>query len=528
MYPPRLFHRSTALVAIAVLGALVASAGCDARGRRTPDDTLVVLFESAAKSADPRYAISTYDARVSKLVAPGLMTVEGADLMPRPELAERVDEIDPVTWEVTLRDDVRFSDGTPVTAGDVVWTYQTVIDDQSDSVFHKGFKERFAAVEAIDGDGGRRVRFRLAAPLATFLTDLDFGIVARHAADQDGKFRGGRAIGAGPYVLTSLTATRATLVANRHWHRGAPPTPKLDIRVVRDAAARIIMLAGGSADVVQNAFRYDLIDDLLGRERVREVRGPSNILTYMLLNNEDPALRDVRVRRAIALALDREAVIARKFAGRAVLATGFIPPGHWAYADVGRFGPDLAQAGRLLDEAGFPDPPGPAPRLRLIYKTSNDQFRIAIARVLAGQLARIGIAVEVRPFEFATFFADVKKGNYQLASMQTADVTEPDTLYTYFHSSRIPDAKNPDVHNRWRYRSAELDRLVDAGRRETDRARRIPIYAEAQRVLAEDLPIIPLWHEDNVAIVNRSVVGFEVVPNARLVGLARARKEAAP
>jgi peptide/nickel transport system substrate-binding protein len=210
-----------------------------------------------------------------------------------------------------------------------------------------------------------------------------------------------------------------------------------------------------------------------------------------------------------------------------VLATGLLPPGHWAYrGDVRRHGHDPAAARALLDAAGYPDPdgPGPAPRLRLSYKTSADQFRVAIARVIASQLAEVGIAVEVRAFEFGTFFADVKAGTYQLATMQSAEIVEPDFLYTYFHSSRIPTPADPGAHNRWRYASAAVDQLTGRGRAELDRTARVALYGQVQALLAEDLPIVPLWHEDNVAVMNVDVAGFEVLPNARLSGLARVTK----
>ena len=138
-----------------------------------------------------------------------------------------------------------------------------------------------------------------------------------------------------------------------------------------------------------------------------------------------------------------------------------------------------------------------------------------MARVIAAQLARLEIAIEVRPFEFGTFFADVKKGAYQLASMQTAEIIEPDMYYPYFHSSRIPDGDNPDDTNRWRYANPEVDRLLTAGRSELDRAVRVELYAQAQAILLDEMPIVPLWHEDNVAIVNRAVTGYQVLPNAR-------------
>jgi peptide/nickel transport system substrate-binding protein len=250
-------------------------------------------------------------------------------------------------------------------------------------------------------------------------------------------------------------------------------------------------------------------------------------LTYLLLNNSDPILKDKRVRQAIALAVDRPAIIAAKFGGRARLASGLLPPNHWAYAaDVTRWNHDVERAKRLLDEAGHKDPDGngPRPRFSLIYKTSSDQFRVSVARVIAAQLAAVGIDVDVRSFEFATFFADVKKGTYQLASMQTAEITEPDFYFTYFHSSWIPSKDNPDGYNRWRYVNADVDRLTAAGRRELDIGKRKQIYAEVQRIVAADVPIVPLFHEDNVVLANVDVSGYTITPNARLIGLRDASK----
>jgi len=113
--------------------------------------------------------------------------------------------------------------------------------------------------------------------------------------------------------------------------------------------------------------------------------------------------------------------------------------------------------------------------------------------VIAAQLAEVGIAVEVRSFEFATVYADIKRGAFQLASMQTSDITEPDFYFMYFHSSWIPAAPKFDGFNRWRYRSPVVDRLTLEGRRELDHAQRLRIYAQVQRQVAEDLPIVPLW-----------------------------------
>jgi peptide/nickel transport system substrate-binding protein len=198
---------------------------------------------------------------------------------------------------------------------------------------------------------------------------------------------------------------------------------------------------------------------------------------------------------------------------------------HWAYSgDVPRWTRDLPRARALLDEAGYhADAHGV--RLHLIYKTSTDAFRVTLARVLASQLAEAGIDVEVRAFEFDTFFADIKRGEYQLATMQTSEISEPDYYFAYFNSERIPTAADPDANNRTRYRNADVDRLTTAGRSETDVAKRKVIYAEVQRIVATELPIVPLWNEDVVVLSNASVEGYTILPNARLAGLAAASKQ---
>jgi len=506
---------------------LLVLTACAPKVRRTPDDTLVCVLQQNILELDPRWTLGSQELKVSRLIAPGLVSVDQASLEPRMELAERVDSVDPLTWEVTLRPDVRFPDGSLLTSRDVVFTFATTIDPKFRAVYYRQFSERLAGVEAIDE---RRVRFRLKQPLATFVTDLDFGIVqASEAEKHGGRWAGGVAVGAGPFQIVSLEIGEVVLAKNPHWFRGAPPLERVIFRSMADTNARLLVLVGGSADLMLNDVRLDLLPHLADQPRLRIETGPSALLTYLMMKNDDPQLADPRVRRAIALAIDREKIVRGKFIGRARLATGLLPPGHWAYsADVPVYPYDPERARALLDEAGFPDPdgPGPLPRFALTYKTSSDGFRIAVARLIAAYLAEVGIAVEVRPFEFATFFADVKRGNYQLASMQTSEIVEPDMYFNYFHTSRIPTPEQPDLGNRWRYRSPVADDLIERGRRTLDREERKRIYAELQRRVAEDVPVVPLWHEDNVALTNVDVRGFEVLPNARFPSLAVVSKAA--
>jgi peptide/nickel transport system substrate-binding protein len=263
--------------------------------------------------------------------------------------------------------------------------------------------------------------------------------------------------------------------------------------------------------------------------RLRVESDHSSVYSYIGLNNEDPILKDVRVRRALAYAIDRKTIIHTTLHDRAIAATGMLPTFHWAYdKDVERYDFDPEQAKRLLDEAGYPDPDGDGPRTRfnLIYKTSNNKLRVTIARVIVDQLQRIGIGVELRVAEFATFFADIKKGNFQIFSMQIPEISEADLYIQFFYSQRIPTRENLDAGgNRVRYRNPEVDRLIFAGRKELDRNKRKIIYADIQRILARDVPVISLWHEDNIVVMRKQVHGFAIVPTAQLSGLDHAYKD---
>lgn len=517
----KLNHYTTAPLLLAIVAiALSAAAACQRESRRTPKDTLVMVLETTLRDVDPRFALSNHDMKISRLIAPGLTTADTKDLQSVPYLAETIEEVEPLRWRVRLKQGLRFSDGSPVTAVDVAYTYNSVLDAEVKSLSRKAFLERYQRVVAVSE---LETDFYLQKPMATFFSDLDFGIISA-AADQ----RGADFIGAGPFALESFAQERVVLVRNEHFAGDPPPMRKVVIKTVRDGTARNLMLVGGSADFSQNSVRVDLVDFIQKRDRVQVVTGKSAILSYLMMHNEDPILKDRRVREAIALAIDRPRIVDAKFGGRAVLATGLLPPFHWAYSgevEKHSFNPQRAMA--LLDEAGHPDPDGPGgqPRMRLSYKTSASQFRLAIARVIAAQLEDIGIAVDVQSYEFGTFFADVKAGNYQLASMQTAAVSEPDYFFTYFNSVRIPDPTEPHKHNRWRYRSGRVDELTKLGRATMNRDKRVDIYREVQEILAHDLPIIPLWHEDNIAVMNRRVQDYDVFPNARLADFARLRKK---
>jgi peptide/nickel transport system substrate-binding protein len=201
--------------------------------------------------------------------------------------------------------------------------------------------------------------------------------------------------------------------------------------------------------------------------------------------------------------------------GLATPADGLIPPIARAHEPgITSYAFDPARARELLDEAGFRDPDGdgPVPRLRLALKTSNIEFNRLQAAVVQENLARVGVALDVRTYEFATLFADVIAGNFQLYFLQWAGgaLADPDILRRAFHSSQTP----PIGFNRGRLRSTEVDALLDEAATSLDPVRRQAALGQVQQVLAREVPYISLWHKTNFVIAQRSLAGLHLSPIA--------------
>jgi peptide/nickel transport system substrate-binding protein len=226
------------------------------------------------------------------------------------------------------------------------------------------------------------------------------------------------------------------------------------------------------------------------------------------------------VRRALAYGIDTTSIATYLRRGLAHPAPGIVPSMSWAYAaDAPLFSRDPAKAKALLDEAGYSDPDGegPTPRLRLSIKTSTAESSRLQAAVLQQQLSDIGVALDLRSYEFATLMADVIRGNVQLYLMQFTGTTDPDILRRLYHSSQMP----PEGFNRGRYSNPEVDRLIDAATTSLDLESRRRYYQEAQRLIAADVPVISLWAMTNAVIAQAGLSGIAVSPTADFAFLQR-------
>jgi peptide/nickel transport system substrate-binding protein len=214
------------------------------------------------------------------------------------------------------------------------------------------------------------------------------------------------------------------------------------------------------------------------------------------------------VRQAIACALDRKPMIEYLWRGEAQPARSILPPQSWAYdGDVPVYDHDPEKARQLLDSAGYPAVNGV--RFHITMKTSTDENTRLMVAVMQQQLREVGIVLDIRTFEFATFFADVTHGAFQLYSLRWIGGNEDPDIFEYaFHSAKFP----PNGANRGYYSNAKVDALIDEARREVDQNKRKTAYAELQRILAQQLPYIDLWYLDNVLVHNKRVRNLQLNP----------------
>jgi peptide/nickel transport system substrate-binding protein len=472
-------------------------------------------LEGNPVTLDPRLARDAYSTRLLPLLFHFLVQLNAkAEIIP--DLALSWEQPDPLTFVFHLRPGLRFSTGQEVSAQDVVYTLTSMADPELRSP-HQGFLARLREITALDA---HTVRLQLKEPYAPLLTELVLGIVPEAEARRRGKEFSRRPVGSGPYRLLSWEqGGEVALEPNPHFAGPAPRLQRLVFRVLPDDVTRIMALERGEIQLLLSATPPDDMAVLEKNPRLRIVSEPGISYTYLGFNLADPILAHRAVREAIAHAIPRDELVSCLFHGQARPATGLLAPEHWAYeGQVETYDYDPARAKALLDQAGYPAPPGGGPRFHLLYKTSQNKLRRWMAEAIAYSLGEVGIEVEVRSLEFGTLFADIQAGNFQLYSLTWVGVTEPDIYYNAFNSKSLP----PVGANRGRYRHPEIDRLTEAGRAAFNPVERRALYSQVQKILAHDLPYVSLFYSTEDVVMDRKLQGFVLYPEGDYRSLAQA------
>lgn len=467
-------------------------------------NTLVMIIESSPTNLDPRVGLDAQSERIDELLFDALLTRD-EHLNAAPGLAERWETPDPLTYVFHLHRGVTFHDGRPLTSRDVKWTFDSLLEGKVRSTK----KAVYRFVDRIEAPDDSTVIFRLKEPFATLLWNISegaIGIVPYGSLDEITQ----HPVGSGPFQFVSAEQDKEVVLKRNDAYWGTKAKiARIRFSVVPDTTTRALELRKGSADAAINALTSDMVLTLEHDSRLVIQRAPGTILSYMAFNMRDPYLSDVRVRQAIAYAIDRKPLIEYIWRGFAQPAASVLPPQSWAYdSQVRTYANDPVKASQILDAAGYPAVNGV--RFHLTMKTSTEESTRLLAAVLQQQLREVGIALDIRTFEFATFLADVTRGAFQFYSLRWIGGNEDPDIFEYvFHSAKFP----PNGANRGFYSNPRVDSLIDQARRETDPNVRKRLYTELQDLLAEDLPYINLWYFDNVLVHSRRMQNVQLNPS---------------
>ncbi len=492
-------------------GAVFLLAACS----RKPDpNTLVMIIESSPTNLDPRIGVDAQSERIDELLFDSLLRRDDHFNL-KPWLAASWEIPDPQTYIFYLRHNVRFHNGQALTARDVKWTFDSLMEGK----IRSAKASTYAEISSIDAPDPYTVVFHLKHPFAPLLWNLSsgaIGIVPYGSGEDFGR----HPIGSGPFRFVSGKQDRDVIIERNPDYWGAPPKlARVEFKVIPDATTRALELRKQSADVAINSLVADTVVALKRDRDLTVMQAPGTNYAYIALNLHDPILRDVRVRRAIAYAVNVQPIIHYLLRDEARPAYSVLPPQSWAYdGDVERYPHDPERARELLDAAGYQAVNGV--RFHLTMKTSTEESTRVLAAVLQQQLRAVGIALDIRTYEFATFYADVTKGAYQIHSLRwIGGNQDPDIFENIFDSNSFP----PKRANRTFYSNPQVDKLIREGSSTLDQQKRKAIYDQIQQILAKDLPYINLWYLDNVLVHTNRVHGIELTPSGNYDFLRTAR-----
>ncbi len=487
---------------IALLLTLFVVAACS----KHDNGTLRFGLSSAPINLDPRFATDAASSRINRLLYQSLVDFD-ENLRPQPSLTEW-EQLSPTHYRFHIFAGMpTFHNDVPLTAIDIKATYDSILDPDTASP-HRAGLSKIDVIKIIDE---QTVDFNLNQADPLFLGRLVIGIMPANLIASKHPFNR-QPIGSGPFKFVAwpeegkLQLQR--LVDNQ----------LLELIEVKNPTVRVLKLLRGEIDMLQNDLPSELVSYLAEQDDIKLIKGPGSNFTYLGFNLQDKDTGNLKLRQAIAYALDREAIIKYVMGDAATPASALLPPDHWAgNPDLPLYSHDPAKARVLLKEAGYLG----GVRPRLVYKTSSDPFRVRLATVIQQQLNDVGIDVDLRSYDWGTFYGDIKAGRFQMFSLSWVGIKTPDIFRYVFHSDSAP----PNGANRGRYSDKHADELINTAEAQSKLTDQAKYYAELQAHLFQQLPYVPLWYEDHLFAARKYISGYTLARDGNYDGLINVRKD---
>ncbi|TRY26607.1 ABC transporter substrate-binding protein [Brevibacillus sp. LEMMJ03] len=490
--------------------------GSDQQAASDRADEIRVGLDVDAGTMDPRLSHDSSSARVIDLVYDGLVRLSDK-MEPQPALAEKWENPDPTTWIFTLRKGVTFHDGTPFTAADVKYTYDSLLDPNVKAPYAK----LYAPISKVDVVDDYTVKFTLKQPYAPLLSYLDLGIVPKHVAEKPDQSLSSHPVGTGPYKLVKWEKnSKISFEANDQYWGGAPKTKKVTYFIIPDNSTRVSALEAGDVDFVHSPLSPQDIAKIQNNRDFTVIKTEGLGFTYLNFNTTHPILSDVKVRQAIAHLVNKKVISEELYQGMDKPGKSPLIPPSWAYSDkIEGYPYDPEKAKALFAEAGWKDSDGDGildkggKKLSLTLSThTEDPNRIQTVEYLQHEFSKAGIDAKVSTTEWPTFSSNVMSQKFDIALLGWLSLVDPDrAMYGQFHSK--------SENNYGKYSNPKVDELLEKGRAVLNQEERARIYQEAARIVTDEVAYDVLLYQGYVAMFTNKLTGFKEHPKGSLYSL---------
>jgi ABC-type dipeptide transport system, periplasmic component len=466
--------------------------------------TLIIARLSDANNLDPHFST-----QINSMAVVQHKMYEGLVMMDRnseykPLLATEWKQKDDVTWEFTLRDGVTFHDGTAFDAEAVKKTINRILDKNQPTPK----ANMFGMIKEVKVIDPKKVEIILHYPFAGLLSVLasaEGGIISPKAIEQYGKDLAKHPVGTGPFVFESWTpGQEIVIVKNENYWGTKPKVDKVVFKTVPEDTTRVAMVETGEAHVAEQLPVTEL-ERVQNSANMSLGRFESFAVDHIGMNVKMKPFDDVRVRQAIAHAIDKEAIIQGVYNNVGKVAISSLGPKVIGYSpNIKTPEYDLNKAKQLLTEAGYGN------GLKATVYLNDNKARINVAEVLQSQLKGIGIDLQIQVMEFGAYLELAAKGEAQMFISGWGNATGDGDYnqYNLFHST---SAGVPGNHSF--YSNPKVDALIEAARKEKDPEKRKQIYAEAQQIEMDEVPLLPYRSSENLAAIAKNVQGVYISPS---------------
>jgi len=496
---------SRCVFSIYLFSALIFFVTACSKSPQAINEQAIIRFgiSSAPVTLNPLYATDATSMRINRLLYQRLVEFS-PDHSPIAGIAQW-QKITAQHYRFSLINSPVFSNNQPVTAHDVKATYDTLLDKQTASPHRNSLKH----IKQIDVISDSIIDFHLSRPDPLFPAFLIIDILPKSLLEAEHPFAQ-HPVGSGAFELVQWPHEGKLLLKRKKDQQ------LIEFLKVKDPTLRVLKLIQGELDLIQNNLPPEHIRYLKELDSIHYRVEKGANYSYLGFNLTDASVGQVKIRQAIAYALDRNAIIRYALGNAAQKANGFFRAEHWAGASLKGYAFDRQKATQLMNQLGYNE----NKRLSLSYKTSSDPFRIRIAAIIQSQLKKVFIDINIQSYDWGTFYADIKSGKFQLYSLTWVGINTPDIFRYVFHSQSLP----PAGANRGRLIDSRIDKMIQKAEQADSIEQQAALYRQLQLQLNQILPYVSLWYEDNIVFFNKNIQAYQVSPNGNYDALSETVK----